>query len=411
MKDYLKIVVTGEVDSGKSTLIGRFLYETGSLSEGVVEEIGNVCQRLGSDFEFAYLLDSFQEERINRLTIDTTQTFCKTKRGKRLIFIDVPGHRELFQNMLCGSSYADAAILVIDAEKSIEEQTRRHLFILKFLGIDQIFLALNKMDLVGFEESVFEIIKQKINMFSEKLGIQPGFFVPLSAKQGENIIRKSRKMAWYKGLSLAEALNGYFKKRTNEDFRFPIQDIYELNGDKVAVGEIISGSIKNGEIVNILPIDKECSVRKIKVFNKNKSYAKALESIGLVLDDMNELRRGQVICKPILPKVTKEILARIFCVNCLNAKQNLRLRCVTQDVPARIQQITGVWDTATLEPKSNSDSLGQLDVAEVIMTTDIPLVLESYKGSNSLGRFILKDNSEISAVGVSIQCFKIIEND
>ncbi len=400
MQDYLKVVVTGEVDSGKSTLIGRFLYEMGSLSEGAVEEIRNVCQRLGNDFEFAYLLDSFEEERRNQLTIDTTQVFCKAKRGKSLIFIDVPGHRELLKNMLCGSSYADIAILVVDIEKSIEEQTKRHLFILKFLGIEQIILALNKMDLIGFDENTFKAVKQRINEFSEKLGIKLEHFVPLSAKQGENILKKSKKIPWYRGLPLLETLSNCFKKRINDAFRFPIQDIYELNGNKVAVGEIISGRIKNGEKVNILPLNKECSVETIKVFDKNRSSANAPESIGLILSDMSDLRRGRVICKPTLPKVTQEILAKIFCVHSLNINKNLRFRCVTQETSAQIKQIIGVWDTASLEPKSKDDSLEQTDVVEAIIVTDSPVAVESYGGFNRLGRFVLKYNEEIHAVGI-----------
>jgi len=173
MQDYLNIVVTGEIDSGKTTLIGRFLYDMGSLSQGVIEEIEDVCRRLGNGFEFAYILDSLEEERRNQLTIDTTQVFCKTKKGKRFIFIDVPGHQELLMNMLCGSSYADIAILTIDVRKSIEKQTKRHMFILKFLGVEQVIIAVNKMDLVGFDETVYERAKERIAAFFKKYRLNP----------------------------------------------------------------------------------------------------------------------------------------------------------------------------------------------------------------------------------------------
>ncbi len=400
MQNYLKVVVTGDVDSGKSTLIGRFLYEMNSLSQGVIEEIENVCQGLGGDFEFAYLLDSFEEERKNQLTIDTTQAFCRTKRGKQFIFIDVPGHQELLINMLCGSSYADIAILVVDVEKSIEEQTKRHFFILEFLGIEQIILALNKMDLAGFNENTFETAKEKINEFSKKLGIKPECFVPLSAKQGENILKKSKKMPWYRGLSLFETISSCFKKRINDGFRFPIQDIYELNGMNVAVGEIISGGVKNGEKVNLLPLNKKCAIERISVFNKNRHYAKAPESIGLTLDVMAGLRRGQVICKPPLPKIAQEILVKLFCISALNIKETFRFKCSTQDASTKIKDINMIWDSATLEPKLKYDSLAQADVAEVILVTDTPVLVEKYKGFNSLGRFVLKSNNEIYAVGI-----------
>jgi small GTP-binding protein len=400
MQDYLRVVVTGEVDSGKSTLIGRLLYETGSLSEGALEEIKNVCQRLGNDFEFAYLLDSFEEERKGQLTIDTTQVFCRAKKGRQLIFIDVPGHQELLKNMLCGSSYADIAVLVVDASKSIEEQTRRHFFILKFLGIRQVILALSKMDLTGFSEDVFKDVQQRIIEFSKKLEIKLEHFVPLSAKQGENIIKKSKKMPWYKGLSLLGTLSGCSKERINDDFRLPIQDIYEFNGEKIAVGEIISGEIRNRERVSVLPSNKKFMVKRIKVFNKNKSYARAPESIGLVLNNMEALSRGQVICKTALPKIEQEITAKIFCINPLNINGNFTFKCTTQEALARVKHIDKTWDTATLEEKSSLNLLDRADVAQVILALDRPVTVESYTGSNSLGRFVLKSNDEIYAVGI-----------
>lgn len=400
MGDYLKVVVTGEVDSGKSTLIGRFLYEMGSLSEGAIEEVKNVCQRLDRDFEFAYLLDSFEEERKNRLTIDTTQVFCKNKRTKAFIFIDVPGHQELLKNMLSGSSYADIAILVVDIQKSIETQTRRHAFILKLLGIERIILVLNKMDAINFDENSFREVKENTREFLKKLDIEPRYFIPISAKKGDNLRRRSKRMIWYKGSSLLEVLNLCFKKKVDGDFRFPIQDIYNLNGEKVAVGEIISGKVKKGEKVKILPLNKDRSVKAIKVFNKNKFQAAVPESIGLVLDEMNDLRRGQVICKPRLPLVNKEIIAELFCIHPIKIKENLVFRCATQETPIQIKKIIGAWDTASLEPKSKEDLLGETDVARVVMISERPVVVEKYKGFNRLGRFVLKSDREICAVGI-----------
>lgn len=400
MRDCLKVVVTGEVDAGKSTLIGRFLYEMESLSAGVIKEIADACQRLDRDFEFAYLLDSFEEERKNQLTLDTTQVFCKNKRGKELVFIDVPGHQELIKNMLCGSSYADIAILVVNVQKSIEEQTKRHAFILKFLGIEQIIITLNKMDLVGFNEIIFKKVKEEITEFFKKLQLQPKYLIPISAKKGENLIRISNNMAWYKGLSLLEALNACFEKKRDSDFRLPVQDIYNLNGEKVVVGEIISGKVKKGEKVKIFPLNEERRVKAIKVFNKNKSMATAPESIGLIFDEMSNLSRGQVICKKGLPKVKTEILTKIFCIHPLDIKENLRFRCATQEVLAQIREIKGVWNTVSLEPKSKERILQENDFAEVIITTETPVVIERFQELNSLGRFVLQNNKEICAAGI-----------
>jgi len=401
MEDNFKIVVVGDVDSGKSTLIGRFLYETGSLSQEAIEEIGDVCRRLQGNFEFAYLLDSLEEERRNQLTIDTTQVFCKVKRGKVFIFIDVPGHQELIKNMLCGVSQADIAILVVDVQKSIEQQTKRHAFILAFLGIEDIILALNKMDVVGFNENTYEKVKVEIIGLFKNLGITPSYILPISAKQGENLCEQSKKMEWDKGLSLISVLNTCFnKKKDNGNFRFPIQDIYNLDGENVAVGKIISGKINKGDEVNILPLNKVCKINTIKVLNKNKSLAKSPESIGLVLDKMDDLRRGQVLCKPKLPQVNRKILAKVFCVHPLKINETLNFRCTTQESHAQIKQVKRVWDSGSLESKTKGDTLEDNDFAEAIIFTENPVVVESFKGFNGLGRFVLQSNREICAVGI-----------
>jgi len=400
MKNYLSVVVTGDVDSGKSTLIGRFLYEMGSLSKGVIEEIRDVCQKLEGNFEFAYLLDSLEEERRNQLTIDTTQVFCKTKIGKEFVFIDVPGHKELLKNMLCGSSYADIAILVVDVRKSIEQQTRRHAFILKFLGIDQIIVVLNKMDLVGFDEIIFNKVKNEIVDFSKKTGLPPKYIIPTSANRGENLIKMSKKMSWYKRLSLLEALNTCFKKHNNGPFRFPIQDIYNLGKEKIAVGRIISGEIKKGQNVWVLPLNKELKLNTIIVFKKNKFKARAPQSIGLRLNRMDNISRGDVICKLGLPSVSTRFLIKVFCVRNLDIKKKFTLHCATQETFAWISQINNVWDTASFALKPKKMILEESELTEATIVTENPLVIESFQGRNSLGRFVLQDDNEICAIGI-----------
>ena len=403
MEDCLRVVVTGEVDSGKSTLIGRFLYESGSLSNGVIEDVGDVCRKLGSDFEFAYLLDSFEEERRGQLTIDTTQVFCKVKRSKEFVFIDVPGHKELIRNMLCGSSYADIAILVVDIDKSMAEQTRGHAFILKFLGIEHIIVVFNKMDSVGFDEKVFRNAKESAAEFLKKIGIQSKYFIPISAKQGDNLLKESKKMDWYKGLSLVDALNNYSKEIKVGDFRFPVQDIYDLDGGKIAVGRIISGTIKKRDTVRILPLDKERKVKTIRVFNKNQPFLDAPKSIGLILDDMQGLARGQIICKQEFPGVFTEVRSKIFCLQPLDKEEKLIFKCVTQKTPAQIKQINWICNIENLESRSGDGQFQETDIAQVLIVTEHPVVVESFAGNNSLGRFVLQGNNKICAVGTVLQ--------
>lgn len=397
----LNVVVTGELDSGKSTLIGRLLYDTHSISYGAIEEVKKISRDLERDFEFAYLLDSFEEERKNQLTIDTTQAYCKAKNGKGLIFIDVPGHEELLKNMLSGSSYADIAILVIDAQKSLEEQTRRHAFILKFLGIEQVIMVLNKMDLNGFNQDAFKEIKERLSGFLNKIGIHPQHCIPVAARQGENLIKRSKEMPWYRGLTLIKALTLCVEKRYDGDFRMPIQDIYNYNREKIAVGKIISGKIKKGEKVKILPLNQDCRIKRIRVFNKDRTVATTPESVGLVLDDMSGLRRGQIVCKATLPKVNTEILAKIFCVHPLTVKEELKFKCVTQEVAATIKQINKVWDSGSLEQKRQEAKLDKNDVAEVAIVAKDPVVIEKFKGFNNLGRFVLEGrDKDICALGI-----------
>lgn len=395
------VVVAGDVDSGKSTLIGRILYELETFSGEVIQDIANTCKESGRDFEFAYLLDSFEEERKHRLTIDTTQAYCRVKRGKEFVFIDVPGHQELLKNMLCGSSYADIAILLVDVQKSIEEQTKRHAFILELLGIEQIILVLNKMDSVYFNKIVFRKVSEEIAKFFQNIQFHPKYFIPISAEQGENLIQRSARMPWYKGLTLIEALSACaIKKSEKNNFRFPIQDIYSQNREKIAVGRIISGQIKVGEIVCILPLNKKSEVKAIKTFNGTKFMAKTFESAGLVLNEMDDLRRGQVICKNKLPKITTEFLAKIFCIQSLNLKQYVRFKCATQDTAAKIKQINRIWNISDLKPKCKKIILEKANFAETVIVTRNPVVVERFDGANSIGRFVLQNNGKICAIGV-----------
>ncbi|MFH1397172.1 MAG: GTP-binding protein [Candidatus Omnitrophota bacterium] len=399
MQDYTKIVVAGDVDSGKSTLIGRFLYESGSLAEGVVDDIAQVCQNLKHDFEFAYLLDSFEEERERELTIDTTQCFCKRKKGKYVIFIDVPGHRELLRNMLCGSSYADMAILVVDVDKSVKNQTKRHAFILKFLGITRIVVVINKMDALNFDEKVFLQAKEEIGEVFKQLGIRNDECIPISGKKGDNLFQRSKAMPWYKGRMLDFTLDKNVIRKKSDDLRFLVQDIYEMGKERVAAGVIICGSIRKGDRVVILPIQEMTQVKAIKYFNRNITAATAPAGVGLVLGQQNSLARGQVISKlPRKPISTKTITCKIFCVRSLDKETEFKFRCAVQETSATIERIDRVWDIVNLAAKDGPPK--ENDVVEVILRMASDVVVEKYVGNNSLGRFVLINNREkITAIG------------
>src|SRR3989338_6802859 len=198
MNRQLKIVVVGEVDSGKSTLIGRLLFDTGLIAKDVKEGLKKTCEDLGKNFEFAYLLDSFREEREEDFTLDTTQAMLKTENGDFLL-VDVPGHREFLKNMLTGASYADAAILVVDVNSPLDERTKRHIYILKFLGITEVGVAVNKMDSVSYSKENFYQKEEALFKFCKNIGIGLSFAIPVSAKEGDNLIKESRRVGWYEG--------------------------------------------------------------------------------------------------------------------------------------------------------------------------------------------------------------------
>ncbi len=403
MKNCLNIVVTGNVDSGKSTLIGRFLHDTGSLYEGAVEEIKDFCQNRGIDFEYAYLLDSLEEEWKGKLTMDTTQVFVKSFNFEEFVFIDVPGHKELLKNMLCGSSYADIALLVIDMQKPIGEQTKRHAFILKFLGIENVILVFNKMDTCGFSKDVFCGVRDMATGLFKEIGLQTLCSIPVSAKDGINLVEASKqKTPWYEGGALLSLFRNFIVKGNKEEWlRFPVQDIYIHGGKKIAVGEISSGKIKRGEKVFILPLNTEHKISAILKFDKNRSSARAPESIGLILDNMDDLKRGQVICKERLPFTGKSLKAKIFCVSSIQEKGPLILKCATQKVKVGIKEISRVWDTNSLELKRPKGSLEETDIAELALCAENTIVTDKFGSRSRLGRFILENNkNEICAIGI-----------
>src|SRR5262252_9208687 len=227
----LRVVFVGHVDHGKSTLIGRILHDTGSLPEGKVEEIKKASAAEGMGFEFAFLLDALLEEQKQNITIDTTEIPFRTAR-RRYAIIDAPGHKEFLKNMITGASRADAAVLVIGADEGVREQSRRHAYLLSMLGISQIIVVVNKMDLVDHSEKQFHAIEQEYRRFLQELGLNARTFIPASAKEGENVAQASMRMKWYCAASVLEALDFLEAQKRDVDLplRFCVQDVYRFDG-------------------------------------------------------------------------------------------------------------------------------------------------------------------------------------
>ncbi|MCR4404971.1 MAG: GTP-binding protein [Candidatus Acetothermia bacterium] len=409
MRESLRFVLVGHVDHGKSTLIGRLLCDTGALALDRLEEAKAAARALGAEAgaELAFLLDHLQEEREGALTIDTAQSFFSTP-ARDYVLIDAPGHAEFLRNMLTGASQADAAVLIVDVSRGVQEQTCRHAYLLAFLGVKEVIVALNKMDLVGYAEAPFRRLEGEVEALLQAVGLAPKFSVPISARAGENIASPSSLMGWYRGPSLLEALDALPGPVPPEDkpFVFPIQDVYDLEGKRVAVGRVEAGVLRPGAKARLLPGGAVVKISSIERFEEQPAAAHPGEAVGVTLEGPAPaaLARGQVLCPPGAEMaVTTSFEARLFCLAEAGLKkgEELTLRLATQEVPARLEAISARLDSASLEVvERDATVLGSLEAGQARLATAEPLVATRFSDLQPLGRFVLARGEEICAGGI-----------
>jgi sulfate adenylyltransferase subunit 1 len=407
MEEYLSFVIVGHIDHGKSTLIGRLLYDTGSLPEGKIEEIKKTCEMLGKPLEFAYVMDHLDEEREKGITIDTAQIFFK--KGKRdYVIIDAPGHKEFIKNMLTGASQADAALLIVDVDEGVREQTRRHSYLLGMLGIKQVIVVFNKMDKIGYKKERFEEVKDELEKFLSNFNIKPSYMIPISAKEGDNVVDGSVNMDWYNGITVIEALNS-FKNRLSlreRPLRFPLQDVYERDGKKIFVGRIESGRIRKGDSVSILPSGETAVVTSIENFGPELFEAGAGRSTGITLSDEGGAGRGSMICgSDSKPKPKSRIKANVFWMGNepLKKEEEISYKSTTQEVRCRIVKIHRKINSSTLELLgTDSDELGGLEAGEVSLELESAVVVDDFNDMPPTGRFVLVRNGLVQGGGIVI---------
>src|SRR5438477_559015 len=300
----LKIVFVGHVDHGKSTLIGRILSDTNSLPEGKLEQVQRACAAKNMEFEFAFLLDALLEEQEQNITIDTTQIPFKTAKRNYMI-IDAPGHKEFLKNMITGAANADAAVLVIAADEGVQEQSKRHAYLLSLLGVQQFCVVVNKMDLTDYSEARFREIEDKYRQFLKTLNLEPRVFIPASARFGENIISPSKKMTWHKSPTLADALDEMapFAPPVELPLRFCVQDVYKFDERRIIAGRIETGMLRVGDELVFSPANKTSIVQSIESWQPrsdnasgraNNETAIAGDSIGITLREQIFVERGYV---------------------------------------------------------------------------------------------------------------------
>lgn len=408
-REQMNVVIVGHVDHGKSTLVGRLLADTGSLPEGKLEAVKAQCKRNAKPFEYAFLLDALKDEQAQGITIDTARSFFKSSK-RDYIIIDAPGHIEFLKNMISGAARAEAALLLIDAHEGIKENSKRHGYMMRFLGIKNIAVCVNKMDLVNYDQKVFEQIKTDYTKFLAEIDLTPKTFIPIAAFYGDNMISLSKNMPWYKGGSVLEALDSFEKTAPRDllPFRMPVQDIYKFTeeGDerRIVAGRIETGTIKVGDNIVFLPSGKKNRIKSIEYFNGPvRTEAFAGTSIGFTYDTEIYIRPGEILCKSSekLPQVSSKFRANIFWMGkqpLIKAK-TYKLKITTQQVPVIVSDIIHVLNAAQLA-SSQKPHVDRHEVGEIIFETLKPIAFDVASEIAQTGRFVLVDNYEIAGGGI-----------
>jgi len=401
----LRVVFVGHVDHGKSTLIGRILHDTGSLPEGKMEMVRSACAAEGMPFEYAFLLDALLEEQKQNVTIDTTEIRFRTKR-RPYIIIDAPGHKEFLKNMITGASRADAAVLVIAANEGVREQSRRHAYLLKLLGIRQLVVVVNKMDLADFSEERYRQIEADYRKFLSSVGLQARLFVPAAAKTGENVAQAGMKMKWYCGANVLEALDLLTPLEPDIDLplRFCVQDIYRWDDRRIIAGRVETGKLRAGDELVFSPANKTSKVASIERWSAlDQSEAIAGDSVGITLAEQIFVERGYVASHhDQTPIETNRFHADVFWIvhEPLLLGRPYDLRLATQEVKCEVVAMEQVLDSSTLEVSAGRrERLERNEVGRVTIQTRGPLVMDNYERIPPLGRFVIVDHGRICGGG------------
>ncbi|GJL79481.1 MAG: adenylyl-sulfate kinase [Nitrospinaceae bacterium] len=402
----MRLVIVGHVDHGKSTLVGRLLSDTGSLPEGKLDFIKEICERQGKAFEFAFLLDALEEEQDQGITIDTSQIFFKTQK-RHYVIIDAPGHKEFLKNMVTGAADAESALLLIDAYEGVQEQSRRHGYILKLLGLTQVAVVVNKMDLVGYDPEVFFKIKSEYTAFLDSIGVTADDFIPVSAKLGVNIAKRENEMPWYKGPTVLEMLDRFEEKAppSHLPFRFPVQDVYKFDARRIIAGRVESGRLKVGDHLTFSPSNKKGVVKSIEAWSvpKQPTEAHASQSIGFTLDEQIFVERGDIASLvEELPIVSTTFDVNLFWMGKrhLEKGRTYTLKLTTQEVPCEVVQFKKVINASTLETLLDQDFLAKNDVAELTLKTRKPVGFDLFGSIATTGRFVLVDEYDVCGGGI-----------
>jgi bifunctional enzyme CysN/CysC len=408
--EQLKIVILGHVDHGKSTLVGRLLHDTGSLAEGKLEQLQQAAQRRGMPFEWANLMDALQAERDQNISIDTAQIWFRTAK-RRYVIIDAPGHQEFIKNMVTGAAQAEAALLVIDAHEGVQDNSRRHGYLLELLGIRQIAVLVNKMDLVGYSRERFNAVESEYRTWLKQIGLEPSIFIPIAAKQGDNVAVPGQNLAWWKGPTVSEALDQFeaARPRNDQPLRFPIQDVYRFDHRRILAGRVESGRIEVGDRLLFSPSNKTSTVKTIERWSAPaRDFADAGESIGITLTEQVFVERGAVAALEHTPPYALTCFkARVFWLGKrpFSPGRKYRLKLATQEAECQIEKLERVIDSATLQTVQRPGAeafVGRHEAAELTLRTRKPIAFDAINEVVATGRFVLVDGLDVAGGGVIV---------
>ncbi len=418
-EERMNLVIVGHVDHGKSTVIGRLLADTGSLPEGKLDQVKAMCERNSRPFEYAFLLDALKNEQSQGITIDTARCFFKTEK-RHYIINDAPGHIEFLKNMITGAARAEAALLVIDAEEGIQENSKRHGYMISMLGLKQIAVLVNKMDLVKYEQTVFEKIVKEYSEFLGHLGVHPTAFVPVAAREGDNIASSSLRMPWYEGLTVLGQVDSFTRPEGNLDqpFRLPVQDIYKFTaqGDdrRIVSGTVETGTAKVGDHVIFYPSGKETIIDSVERFNAPETTeVHADEAVGITMSTEIYIKPGELMCRAdeLKPNVGRRFRANVFWMGRapMIAGKQYKLKIGATKVATELAAVESVLDASELESNHNKQLLDRHDVGEILLETHRPIAFDRRNDIEPTGRFVIVDDFEIAGAGVILE--RVTETD
>ncbi len=401
----ISLVMVGHVDHGKSTLIGRILADTNSVARDKMEELKKASKNTGNELEFAFLLDHLREEREQGITIDTTQTFFQTENREYQI-IDAPGHVEFVKNMITGTAQANSAVLIVDAVEGVMQQTKRHAYILSFLGIQDIIVAVNKMDKVGYSQERYVEVVEEIKKIFEQLQFSCRHFIPMSALKGDNVCKASENMKWYDDGDLLTIMESIEVKQEKRECPFivPIQDVYKVEDKRIAVGRIECGELHTGSEIRVVQTEQTTQVQSIEKYLEKRSKAAAGECIGITTKDAIFLERGSIVCeREAAIQYDNVINANIIWLERENVQcsQRLIMRCSTQEATCVIEEIYHKINTGQLAEADDKDTnMNYLDAGRVRIRTKNKLAFTKFTDCENTGRFVLLRNNSICANGI-----------